>query len=157
MFKEGYTSWVYDIILCIPVHCKVNIECRFTGNGPIVIMKNAMYIEIYQSLVLHLTYLEVIGGTINVNCCGGTLLHSLALVTIASASIAPNPNCELTLIPAPFIIHSLALSPFISTSELDVYTIRYCTSRQVRDGLKGNFQTMVYLHYTPSIECACIH
>ena len=46
MFKEGYTSGVYDIILCIPVYCKVNIECRFTGNGPIVIMKNAMYIDI---------------------------------------------------------------------------------------------------------------
>ena len=100
----------------------------------------------------------MIGGTINVNCCGGTLLHSLALVTIASASIAPNPNCELTLIPAPFVIHSLALSPFISTSELDVYTIRYCTSRQVRDGLKGNFQSILMsVHYAPSIKCSCIH
>ena len=37
--------------------------------------------------------------------CSGTLIQCLALVTMASASIAPNPNLWLTLRPAPFVVH----------------------------------------------------
>ena len=38
--------------------------------------------------------------------CGGTLVHLFALVTMASASMAPNPCLCDTLSPAPFTLQS---------------------------------------------------
>ena len=62
---------------------------------------------------------------------GGTLIHLRALVTMASASMAPNPNLWLTLRSAPLVTHC----PSTSLSWVEVYATRYCTSRHVRLGL----------------------
>ena len=48
--------------------------------------------------------------------CGGTLIHLFALVTMASASMAPNPCLCDTLSPAPFTLQS----PLIRSLGFDV-------------------------------------
>ena len=64
--------------------------------------------------------------------CGGTVLHLLARVTMASASIAPNPNLCETLSPAPLVCQS----PLTRRDVSEVYAIKYCMSRHVRRGLR---------------------
>ena len=53
-----------------------------------------------------------------------------ALVTMASASITPNPNSRLVRMPAPFFMYRSSV-----LFGLLVYTIKYCTSLQVKSGL----------------------
>jgi len=62
----------------------------------------------------------------------GTGVQCLPRVTRASASIAPNPNLWLTMIPAPLVDQP----PSINWERSEVWTIRYCTSLQLKLGLQ---------------------
>ncbi len=53
------------------------------------------------SQCLLFTYPNVLDGLMKQVNLSGTVVQYLALVIIASASMAPNPNCGLTLNPAP--------------------------------------------------------
>ena len=77
------------------------------------------------------TYLVVAMDTALVNI-SGTDTHRLALVTMASVSIAPKPKLRWNCLPAPLVAHPLARD---SMSGLAVYTIKYCTSLHERFGL----------------------
>ena len=80
------------------------------------------------------TYPEVTDGVIVSDTWSPTFSQLLALVTIASASIAPNPNWWLTVSPAPLVnASSVRLT---NRSEFDVFAIRCCMSLHVRLGLK---------------------
>ena len=73
-------------------------------------------------------------GLMKQDTLSGTVVQYLALVTKASASIAPNPNFGLTLKPPPFVVQF----PSFSLLGFDVYTMRYCMSLQVKVELKNS-------------------
>lgn len=80
------------------------------------------------------TYILRLGLATSQICCSGRRVQLAASCTIFNASIMPKPKWWLTFRPAPLVTQSGASSPFDDAASVAIY----CTSLQVRSGLKYN-------------------